>query len=268
MRVSRNWQSIALGLLLTTSAWGQTTPEAAQEKLGKIVATSSNWVFQRTWQTQASCDELHAMVEKALNLVMRQATKGMPVAPPKVQIDHFVLMRHAKGVQVTVKLKGLPEALKRSTEVKSNTWIATSPQGGVLRALLLQPLAIPTFGNGGVLKGATCEIAEETPASLSVTVTPGVVTQIFGRPTKNFLVRIDKEKEVIRTIKADFTDGSMLEASFTHSEVKARDETSFLMPATVALRHRGLAALGQGIRLPTICMLKYGKWRVGKELGK
>jgi len=268
MRVSRNWQSIALGLLITIPAWGQTTPEAAKERLSKIVATTSSWVFQRTWQTEASCAELHAVAEKTLNLLMLQATKGLPVAPPKVQIDHFVLMRHAKGVRVTVKLKGLPEAVKRATETKANTWVATSPQGGVLRALLLQPLAIPTFGNGGVLKDATCEIAEETPASLSVTITPGAVTQIFGRPTKNFLVRIDKGKEVIRTLRANFTDGSMLEASFTHSEVKASDETPFLMPTAIALRHRGLAALGQGIRLPTMCTLKYGKWRVGKEKAK
>lgn len=250
---------LLMALLTLPLTAQETTPQAALEHLEKVGAATQAWVFQRNWDIQAACPELNGMVEAALNQQIRQSMAGMPIVPPPVRIQYFILSRRDRSFGVRVKLGGIPEEMERMLEPEANKWLATSPQANMLKMLLLQPLAFPTLGQGAILKDAEIAVRRETAEAVDLVVTPNAAAnaQIMGRPVKNLALRIDKAAHTILILQANFADDTMIQAKFDYAQVQAKDGETFHVPTAIAMKQKGVANFAPGVALPETSIMRY-----------
>jgi len=257
---------LMLCLLASPFSRAQEDPSAAaKEHIAKVVENAEAWVFRRDWDTAVSCPELNGVVETMVNLQIRKAMSGMPIAPPTVRVQNFILSRRGRKLTLRVRLGGLPEEMRTSAEKEANQWLATAPQANALKSLLVQPLGFPTLGQGSVLKDAKLRVDKETDTMAEIIITPSPAANplIMGRRVQTLGLRIDKASHAVLLLQAGFGNGAMLMTKFNYEPVKAKDGTSFQVPTTVVFRQRGLDGLAPGVALPGTTTMTYGNYAIG-----
>lgn len=258
---------LMLSLLLSLSVLGQEedTSAAAKEYVARMVTSAEAWVFSRDWQTAVSCPDLNGLVEGFLNLQIRKAMSGAPIAPPPVHVQHFVLTRQGRAVGIRVKLTGLPDEMLKTAENEANRWLATAPQAAMLKSIFLQPLGFPTLGQGAVLKDAKLSVRQESDAAVDIMITPSPTanTMILGRRVEGLVLRIDKTNNILLILQGNLNGDGMIQARFGYDSVKAADGATFAVPTTVTFKQKGVDSLVPGMNIPASTSMTYGSYVIG-----